>query len=282
MKSIPLHTFKANERLPGFELLLWRKNVSKYDVSLPHRHNYFEVLVFLKGGGTHEIDFTTHKIKSNALHFVPAGGVHVVKRLPGSDGFSLLFSEEFLGERFNVHHLSFYKPGNIPVLNFTKAAFNDIQTILIEIKNEYALAENRKHEALQILLQYLLIKAQRYYDAHVKQNTDAPIKNKTAIRLQQLIEKNYLLHWRAGNFAREMNVTPVQLNNICKQHFAKSTEVLIQQKLLLEIKRLLVYSNKAIKEICYELNFDDPAYFIRFFKKHTGTTPMEYRKAVAE
>lgn len=283
MKQIPLHRLDAELQQPKFEVALWKKDISKYDVSLPHRHNYYEVLVFLKGGGKHEIDFTSYPVKSNSLHFVSANQVHVVRRLPGSDGFSLLFAEEFPGPNFQLRELEFYKPGTPRVLNLSAADFKQFNVLLEEVKKEYFSKNKRKREVLQSLMQVLLIRAQRCYElqAGAKQQP-LIIQSEFTIKLERLIEKNYQLHWRAGDYARALNMSIIHLNNLCKQHFSKSTESLIQERLMLEIKRALVYSNKAVKEICFELNFEDPAYFVRFFKKHTGTTPMEYRKSVHE
>lgn len=283
MKQIPVHQLGKEIQQPKFEVALWKKSVSKYDVSLPHRHNYYEVLVFLKGGGVHEIDFTAYPIKSNSLHFVSGNQVHVVKRLPKSEGFSLLFGEEFTGGGFQLRELDFYKAGTTRALDLKAAEFAQFKPLLEEIKAEYFSNNKRKREVLQSLLQVLLIKAQRFYEQKGEGATTVnPVRGEFAVKLEQLIEQNYQQHWRAGDYARALNMSIIHLNNLCKQHFSKSTEALLQERLMLEIKRALVYSNKTVKEICFELNFEDPAYFVRFFKKNAGITPLEYRKSVQE
>lgn len=281
-KIIPTHELRAEAKLPKFEYLQWRKNVSKYDVSLPHRHNYFEVLVFNKGGGKHEIDFTTHKIKSQSIHFVAANQVHVVKRLPGSSGYSFLFSTEFTSADFYLADLAFYQPGAVPTLNLTKKDFEEVTALLAEVQQSYVADSKGRRYEVKYLFQAILLKLQRLYLAQGNVKQIVPEKNKQAIQLQALIEEHYKAHWRAGDYAKEMRVSSIRLNDISKQQFGKSTEAVIQERLMLEIKRALVYGDKSIKEICYDLNFDDPTYFIRFFKKHTGTTPLEYRKSVRE
>lgn len=281
-KNIPTHELKAEAKLPKFEYLAWRKNVSKYDVSLPHRHNYYEVLVFTKGGGKHEIDFEAHKIKSLSIHFVAANQVHVVKRLPGSSGYSFLFAPEFTDAHFDLSQLAFYKAENARILNLNKKDFEEVTALLAEVQNNFIADRKARREEIKYMLQATLLKLQRLYLAQSTSQQISPIKNKQALQLQALIEANYKLHWRASQYAAEMRTTSVQLNVISKQHFGKSTEAVIQERLLLEIKRALVYGTKSIKEICFDLNFEDPTYFIRFFKKHTGTTPLEYRKSVHE
>lgn len=281
-KNIPTHELRAEAKLPKFEYLQWRKNVSKYDVSLPHRHNYYEILVFNKGGGKHEIDFDAYKIKSLSIHFVSANQVHVVRRLPGSDGFNFILSSEFTDADFPLSELAFYKPENLPVLNMAKKDFEEVSSLLDEVKRTYTADSKGRRNELKYLVQAILLKLQYLYLQQDNVKQPGPVKNKLAVALQALIEQHYTTHWRAGDYAREMNMSSIQLNAICKQHFGKSTEAVIQERLMLEIKRALVYGDKSIKEICYDLNFDDPTYFIRFFKKHTGTTPLEYRKSVRE
>ncbi len=282
VKAIPTHELRAEAKLPKFESLQWRKNVSKYDVSLPHRHNYFEVLVFTKGGGKHEIDFTTHKIKLQSIHFVAANQVHVVKRLPGSSGFSFLFSAEFTSADFYLADLAFYQPGAVPTLNLPKKDFEEVIALLEEVQQSYVVDSKGRRDEVKYLFQAILLKLQRLYLAQGNVQQILSVKNKQAIQLQALIDEHYRKHWRAGDYAKEMRVSSMRLNDISKQQFGKSTEAVIQERLMLEIKRALVYGDKSIKEICYDLNFDDPTYFIRFFKKHTGTTPLEYRKSVRE
>jgi len=280
VKNIPVHDFPAAKLSAKFEVMPWRKEVSAYDVSLPHRHNYYEVLVFLKGRGKHEIDFTTYAFHPPALHFVSANSVHVVKRAAGSAGFSILFAQEFLPQVCAVQHFSFYKTNASPILNLSKKDFAALKPLLDSISEEYFSDHKMKRETLQSLLHVLLIKAQRLYEHSADKNPYASPKNEFAQTIEKLIDNRYKLHWRARDYAKAMNITVAHLSAQCRQHFSKSVEALIQERMLLEVKRMLVYSEKPVKEICFELHFDDPAYFTRFFKKHTGATPLEYRKSI--
>lgn len=279
MKTIPVHDFPKGQLLPKFEVMPWNRDVSAYDATLPHRHNYFEILVFMKGKGSHEIDFTTYAFKPLSFHFVASSGVHLVKREQGSEGFSILFTQEFLPPACSLHDFSFYKANAVPVLNLSKADFAVLKPLLDELKNEYFSDNKLKREALASLFHFFLVKVQRLYE-HKAGAIATPVKNYFVAKMEALIEASFAKHWRAGDYAREMNMSVANMTALCKQHFSKNTEKLVQERLLLEIKRLLVYSDKPVKEICYELNFEDPAYFIRFFRKNTGATPLNYRNAV--
>ncbi len=279
MKTIPVHDFPKGQLLPKFEVMPWNKDVSAYDATLPHRHNYYEMLVFLKGKGSHEIDFTTYAFKPLSLHFVASSGVHLVKREQGSEGFSILFTQEFLPPDYLIKDMSFYKANAIPVLNLNKAEFATLKPLLDELKIEYFSDKIYRPVVLKSLFALILIMVKRLYDKKAGASA-APVKNEFVAKMEALIEANFAKHWRASEYARELNMSVANMSALCKQHFSKNTEKLVQERLLLEIKRLLVYSDKPVKEICYELNFDDPAYFIRFFRKNTGATPLNYRNAL--
>ncbi len=280
MELIPIHNIDSQLPVKDIEVQRWL-NDSRYDISMPHRHNYFEILVFKKGGGYHEIDFARHEIKSNSLHFIAPNQVHVVKRGAASEGYSVIFTETLLDNNKGLRQFSFFKPNAFPVLNLSKADFVKLKTLLDDIRAEYFLKQHNQRELLGLLLNTLLIQAQRVYDATmVQQPINAIANNDFTTKIQQLIEQNYKLHWRAHNYADALNMSVAHLSTLCKQHFSKSTETLIKERVLLEIKRLLVYTDKTVKEICFELQFDDPAYFNRFFLINTKLTPLEYRKSV--
>ncbi len=279
--DIPVHNLGKKTGLPDFEVLPWRKEVSKYNFSKPHRHGYYEILVFLKGGGLHEIDFNTYGIKSRSLHFVAANQVHEVKRTKTSEGYSLLFTESFLPSGYELENFEFYKSGAYPTLSLNTTEFRNLQFLLNGIHQEYFDQQTRKRETIQSLLQLILLKAQRIYLSR-KVNRVKEVKQSDPLsqKFQSLIKVHLSDHWRAKDYALQLNITVGALNSFCKRHFSKNTESFIQNQLITEIKRLLVYTDKSVKEICFNLNFDDPAYFTRFFKKKTGLTPIEYRNAV--
>lgn len=266
-----------------FTLKRWKKIMQRTEGALPHRHNYYQVIIVFKGGGQHEIDFKSYKMQSCSLHFIAPDLVHVVNRLPASDGCSMSFSDDYLlgpgNSSFQAKELPFFRAANFPVLNLTAAEFKAFGLLLKEMEEELALANRLKDVVLRPLLQIFLARAQRIYERQSEGGVINLPKNKFVSEFETLVESNFLKHLRAGDYAKQLNVSPNHLNDLCKQYFSKTTEQVIHNRLMLEIKRLLVYSDKTVKEICYELNFEDPAYFNRFFKKHTDTTPAEYRKS---
>lgn len=92
-----------------------------------------------------------------------------------------------------------------------------------------------------------------------------------------LVEENYARHWNLRVYTTRLAVSESKLNQVCQNISNSSPKKLINERLLQEVKRLLIFSNLTSKEVCYQLGFSDPAYFSRFFKRHTGLTARQYR-----
>src|SRR5258705_11159555 len=79
----------------GFEFYKLEEAYNPYDATLPHRHNYYEILYFKESGGNHEIDFTAHPVLASSMHFISPGQVHLLRRDKHVTGYVLSFSKDF-------------------------------------------------------------------------------------------------------------------------------------------------------------------------------------------
>ena len=104
-----------------------------------------------------------------------------------------------------------------------------------------------------------------------------PISALLTKRFLQLVERNFLAIVSVRDYAEMLNVTSNHLIETTKRTLGKPAGRIIRERLLLEAKRLLCYSNMSASDIAYHLSFEDPSYFSRFFKKYTGVCPMEFR-----
>lgn len=100
------------------------------------------------------------------------------------------------------------------------------------------------------------------------------------VQFKALLESNFNKERQPSFYADQMGISPNNFSKICKQLFLKSPSTLIQERVILEAKKLIHLSYKSIKQIAVELNFDDENYFSRYFKKHTGVTPSSFRNNV--
>ncbi len=99
-------------------------------------------------------------------------------------------------------------------------------------------------------------------------------------KLEQLIEENFHTLKQPSEYGELMNLAPSYLNSICKDSLGKTLSDLIHGRLLLEAKRMFAYSDMNINEVAAKLNFSDPSYFTRWFKKQHGTTAEAFRNAI--
>jgi AraC family transcriptional activator of pobA len=97
-------------------------------------------------------------------------------------------------------------------------------------------------------------------------------------RFRHLIESQYLKHWPVARYARQLALSETSLNRLCRRLAGSTAFDLIQQRLALEARRRLVYAANSVGGIAGELGFKDPAYFSRFFRRHSGVSPAEFRR----
>lgn len=274
-KGLPIHN------IDGVFFEIYRLNTLKdYDSSKPHRHNYYEIFLFEKGGGEHLIDFDSIEIADKTIHFVSPGQVHHVQRALNSVGYIILFNREFFylnaQNKTKLYDFPFFNGNGVSdnlTLNTNDHDFSYLLGLVKQMFNEYSGAKNFHQEAIQSYLNIFVFSCKRFYEESHESYKPGTLYNDFRI----LLENNFKVNHQVNFYADQLNITPKKLGQIIKSNSGTTAIELIHQRLILEAKRLLKHSDKAIKEICFGLNFDDPSYFNKFFKKHTGSTPKEYR-----
>jgi AraC-like DNA-binding protein len=96
------------------------------------------------------------------------------------------------------------------------------------------------------------------------------------------VEDHYIEHWDMAAYAQALSVTQATLNRLCRQFAGKGALDLIQERLVIAARRHLIYTDASVEAIAYGLGFQDPAYFSRFFKRHTALAPGRFRQARQE
>lgn len=98
-----------------------------------------------------------------------------------------------------------------------------------------------------------------------------------AEHFRRLLDEHYAEHWPVTRYAELLKVTESRLNRLCSKRYGHTAFALIQDRLLLEARRRLIYTGVPVSQLAYELGFSDPPYFCRFFKKQTGLAPSAFR-----
>ena len=139
-----------------------------------------------------------------------------------------------------------------------------------------------QYELLVSYLKIFLITASRLKKEQQAETESNPESKEPFIlqNLKDAIEENFKTKHSAGNYADLLNISSKALAKISKTHFNKTLTDLISERIVIEAKRELYLTNKTIKEIAYELGYDDEHYFSRFFKTNADVSPQLYRETV--
>lgn len=296
-ERIPIHQLNSEKQVVPALKIFRLKNSFRMDADspsplpitplptdAPHRHNYYEIVFIEEGEGYHEIDFQTYPIQGAGLHFLLPGQVHLLSFQGGCNGYIVAFSEDFF---------SFYNPESPGLATYPFFRTLRRQPVLPLSEGDqryfYNLLRNMAADHLFpepdhfIMGKYLGILLQK--SSQLIQNSDfEPISTflhpELVINFQQLVDKHHREQHTVQYYARQLDISPDYLSKSIKRYLGQSAGEYILTKLLLEAKRLLVFTPMSSKEIAYSLCIEDPSYFGRIFKRKTGLTPNEYRASV--
>lgn len=165
-----------------------------------------------------------------------------------------------------------------PYINLDPAIYIEIDSILEKITIEL----ERPSTYIAVVRAYLQLILALCSKIKIEQNVIDEGKNihHPVVKFKALLESNFNKERQPSFYADQMGISPNNFSKICKQHFLKSPSILIQDRVILEAKKLIHLSYKSMKQIAVELNFNDENYFSRYFKKYTGVTPSSFRKNV--
>lgn len=273
MKNIPIHTFGLESfHVPVRFASL---NINEYDFSVAHRHNYFELFFFNKGGGVHLVDFNEYEVKDHSVHLVCPGQVHLLKRTADSFGAVVHFTNYLLeGSRQAMLNSPFLNNAAFPAVDLTPAEYGDMDLILQQLRNE----SSRDAMHVEILKSYTEILVLKYLRIMEERHPVTLGATSSAFNdFRKLVENTFRENHAAGYYADQLHMTEKQLNKLCFNSTGHSTSDYLKQRIVLEAKRLLYNSDLSIKEVAFALGFEDPSYFNRFFRKNTSLTPGEFR-----
>lgn len=155
---------------------------------------------------------------------------------------------------------------------------NRIGLLLNVFIDEFSTVDNIQRDMLQMLLKRLIIIVTRLGKQQYLKGTSLTDDKLDVIRnYNLLVEKHYKKEHQVQYYAKWLNKSSKTLSNLFLQYNHKSPLAVIKDRVIMEAKRLLIYTNKSAKEIGYDIGFDDAAYFSNFFKKHTGISISDFR-----
>lgn len=250
---------------------------------VPHRHDYYTVLLIQAAEGTHVVDYKTFPFQPLQVFFVSPGQVHQVAATSKPTGWVFTFSRDFLVENnipesFITNINLFQAFGDAPPLQLDEATFERLLAIIRQMKECLPMDLTYRSRALGALLQLFLIHCNNSSTVNPRQ-LDEENSGVCILRdFKHLVEQRYSKWHKVNDYAAEVHLSPKYLSQTVKQFTGKSAKEFIQDRLVLEAKRLLLHTDLTAKEVAYRIGFEEPLHFSSFFKKKAGISPTQFRE----
>ncbi len=288
MKDIPKVNYDRRKQLDievldFIQLSANLKKTRSHDPFSFHRIQFFLILIVTRGSYAHYVDFRRYKISAGSCLFIAKNQVHSFDRmLDHVEGICVVFNDLFansdfllqgnlqLNRLFNYHIES-------PILTQQEMGLGGINDSIKELQREYMLGDKANVNILRALLHVLLLKAERAKSSASPDREDSHWLEIFG-KFKNNLESDYVSHRNSKVYASNLFVSYKTLNEIVKRFTGKTTKKFIDEFVTVEVKRYLASTSLSIKEISYKTGFDEPSNLVKFFKKQTGTTPLNFRQ----
>jgi len=268
------------------------KTMEEVDIQLggiadtPHRHNYYTVIWPLTATGKHIIDFREYPILPHHIFFVSPGQVHQIITNPAPTGYVILFTSEFLEKNsirndFISNLRLFHKSDETPPLVLSDHLVSTLQPFAGQMLSAFHNQDDLYFETIGAYLKLFLIECSRNYSSDT--NTQNLEVGKTIVKhFKDIVEKHFAKWHQVREYAEALSVTPNYLNEVIKSAVNISAKDYIQDRIILEAKRMVIFTGKSGKEIGFDLGFEDPSHFSKFFKTNTGQSLQSFKDRISQ
>jgi AraC-like DNA-binding protein len=249
----------------------------------PHVLDFHDILVVTRGRGVFVLDGEPHRVAPGVALFTLPGQVREWRLPGGLDGACLFFTREFVSETFSdpgfLDQFAYFSPGRPAArLALRKGERRLFLDRFRAMQREIAVMRADAPDALRALLYETLVLLNRWY---AQCHAGAPASAPTGLveRFRRLVERDFAHQHRVAGYAAELSISPGHLNALVRSRTRASAGTLIRSRIVLEAKRLLLYSDLTAAQVGDRLGFEDAAYFARFFRRETGKAPSRFRRS---
>ncbi|MFY0256002.1 AraC family transcriptional regulator [Chitinophaga sp. 30R24] len=259
-----------------------KEDKEEHDIHAPHRDNHYLLMFATSGTLRINIDFKEKAITTPSMLIIFPGQVHSMVNYNSLQGWALSFDPSLMDEDM---HFFYEKAVPCPlVLNVETAFYQQMVTLMALIEQMLSGIPNRftsrsVHNLLAAIISTIAGEVSLPdHDDKMKENRGAIIEQ----GFSQLLRKHYKEWKQPARYASALSITVTHLNDTVKKITGRPISLHIQQRSILEAKRLLYLTELSVKEISYELGYDDPVYFGKLFRKTTGNSPKQFRQQFRE
>lgn len=247
---------------------------------IPYRLAYHRIIFVSSGQGTFLIDDKEFILSGNQLFLISQGQVFCSHAQENIEGYEISFGDSFW-ERTpesanNCKAVLFNNASNNQCLPIQQNDSEDLLPLLKMLLEEYNSSPYiNKLDALAAFLKIIMIKIANL-NASLAKGFDN-FEKQMYRKFLEAVSKDYFCRHEVSDYARQLNITPRRLSELCKRSSGKTAKDIINGQLIAEAKRHLQFSSIAVKEIAIRLSFPSPEQFSHFFKKNVQASPSDYR-----
>jgi len=250
-----------------------------------HVHAFYEIIWFQEGEGVHYVDFNEYPVTPGSIFFISPGQLHSFDKRHDQKGVVMkicteLFNDEISSDSIYLRYNVFNAFDHLPYSKISEGESVKLLRIVNDMKDELEKPGSIGHkDYVQSLIKMFIISVQRNsQDKGPAMLNPVRVSHKHFLAFRQLIEENYHQLHTVKDYASLLNITPKTLTQYVNECSAYSPLEYINNRIVLEAKRLLRYSTLTVKEIAFRLGYEDPSYFVKFFKRIVNESPADYRE----
>ena len=246
---------------------------------VPHRNSGYKISLLLQGTVRGKADFKDYTATAPAVIFSSPEQVNQLIEYKSINIIHFAFSKDYM-----LHDVRntlscwecMFSQIIIPIP--TPKDLQELKMYANLIQQEFTELRHSKDLVIRNLMNAFLITAARLGTCETRLTAMNASQNKILQQFRSFVDDNFLSKTHVNEYADMIYITPGHLNDTIKTVTGKTAKQLIDEKRITEAKRLLFWGEHSVKQIASYMNFEDDAYFNRFFKKHTGQTPMLFQK----
>ncbi len=290
-KSVPRFSLygeplqEVDETFVHVETIAYRSRRHQWRIRA-HIHSDLDQLLLIRdGSGTMQVDGRELPIQAPALLIVPVTVVHGFQFARGTRGFVVTAAQPLI-RTLQAREPDLRRVFAAPVclsLSGIPAAATDLEHLIDRLRRETVWEAPANRLAAEAWLAAAMITTLRLLPAEPDGGSLRRGPAATLIdRFRDLLDERCRSGWSVARYARQLAVTPGKLRAACFAISGKPPRQLLHDRVLLEARRALTYTDLTIAQTAYQLGFSDPGYFSRFFSTHTGESPQAFRLRTAK
>jgi AraC-like DNA-binding protein len=280
---IPVYNFMACAGGEDFAIMKMELDELSAKLEVPHRHEGYSITLLTRGRLVKFIDFEKYVLDAPAIISMAPEQIHQYVDTQDCEIICVSFTKDFVLNNEVQGWIACWECmfGHV-VMDLRKESLDELMVYANLMLEEFNSNRMKRDVIIRNLLNAFIICCGRIRGEHVTVMQMDSSQNKLVQLFKTYVDTHFREKTQVAQYAEMLYVTPGHLNDVIKSTVGKTAKQVIDEKRIMEAKRLLFWGDQNMKEIAWLLNFEDDAYFNRFFKKHTGRTPSLFQRMIRE